>query len=272
MSDTATVDPVEGQSTPPSIWDSPSLAKFKDGGEVAHDKLAQSYIELEKMMGSRVALPGPNATSEDIQRYYAKTRPATKDEYTFVMPGIDNLEPGEVDKWKTRFHEKGFNQDQVDGVLSLLTDDIIETQKRNNTQTLQQQTETQVALKAEWGANYEANQGMILAGLREMGGEDLVETMKPILDYDTNGAKYLYQVAQYLRSSDLLKNDGGGNFGMKTVEEAQVEKHAIYNDPNNPLYRSMKSQQSLADRQPAIDRILQLNTIIANANRRLGGS
>ena len=247
------------------IKDHPTLERFKEP-----QALAKSYLEAEKMVSSRIPVPSNDSSQEEWDKFYGRFRPKEYKEYSLSMPGVSDLDEAKLANWKQTFYDAGLSQKQVDKVMHRFTSDLVEAERFDNTATLEQQTKTQVELKQEWGANYEANKGMILSMLQELGGDDLVGKLGPRLEDDTHISKYLYETARILRTSGIGKSEGMGNFGLMTVEEANKEKHAILYDKSHPLYQSYHSHMSAAERQPAIDRLLELNTVIAK-NQKMSG-
>lgn len=255
--------PVSEQPTP-SHWlgetvkEHPSLERFKDPSS-----LAKSYLELEKGYSSRVPLPSPDAPQEKWDEYYNRMRPKDASEYKMEMPGIDDLDPGKMEKWKSTFHQAGLHPRQVEGILNHFTREIVEDQQYQQQQMMEQQTKTQVELKTQWGANYEANKGMILSMLREVGGEDLHNTLAPTVDHDPKIANFLYEAAKVMRSSGVLTGNGGSGFGLITVGEAQAEKQDIMRNPANSLYNHYHNWKGQPGDNPATKRLLELNTVIS---------
>lgn len=149
--------------------------------------------------------------------------------------------------------------------MNMLTQEVVSEQIRTKRENMELETQTQVALKQEWGANYEANKGMVESALRELGGDNLHELLAPLLSNNVDGAKFLYTIAKELRTSPILKDQGKGNFGLMTPSEAQAQKLDIMKNPDNPLYASWHNEGSYAARKPAIDRVLELNGVIANS-------
>ena len=264
---TETQAPEQSQSEP-SIWENPSLSKFKSPtGEVKYDDVGKSYLELEQMVSKRVPLPTQESPDEDWQKYYTKVRPTSPDDYHLELPGIDDVDAESLAKWKHGLYEEGLTQRQANKVMKLVTQDVIETQSQFEQEHMKAQTEAQVKLKQDWGANYEANRGMITSMLREMGGDhgdNLVEKVGSLMETDPVVAGFLYETAKVLRTSPLLKDEGRGNFGQMTISEAQSEKQSILKDPNNPMHKLYHDRNPKV-RQQAIDRLLQLNAVITQA-------
>ncbi len=99
--------------------------------------------------------------------------------------------------------------------------------------------------------------------LGEVGGDDLQESLGKVMNYDPTIAKFLYESAKVMRASGINVGEGKVNFGLISTSEAQQEKHDIMNNKNNPLYADYHSSTKKGENNPAIKRILELNTVIA---------
>jgi hypothetical protein len=103
------------ESLPDSIRANESLGKFKDVGA-----LANSYIELQRMMGSRDKLPNAESKDEEWSTHYEKLgRP--KDTSGYKFPDIPK-EYAVSDDFKGALtglaHQMGLNQRQFDNMVS----------------------------------------------------------------------------------------------------------------------------------------------------------
>ena len=261
------VAPVEGQpQSEPSMWDSPDFAKFKSPeGTIEYDKLGKSYTELEKMVGSRVPIPAPEALPEEWDKFFDRIAPKDTSAYHLELPGVDDVNAEELDNWKRGFLKAKLIPRQANDIMHMLTQEIVNEQTRTKKANAELAIETESALKQAWGANYEGNKELVGAGLREMGGEDLYNLLSPLLENNSVGAKFLYDVAKELRTSPLMKDAGKGNFGLMTVSEAQAAKMDIIKNPANPLYASYHDRGSFDKRKPAITKMNELNSVIVNS-------
>ena len=260
----------EGQSTPQSspqvseVLNNPTLSRFHgEDGKVSIEKLADSYINLEKSYSQRVPVPNKDSSQEDWDKFHNRFRPEKKEDYKLVMPGIDNIKPEDATEWKNTFWDAGLPQEAVDKIMNRFTQDIVSGERLQNQEALKAKTETTLALQQEWGANYEANRGMITSMLRELGGDDLVGALDTEVDHNKPVADFMYNVAKVMRSSEYISGDGSGNFGLMSIAEAEAEKSAIMNDPNHSLYKSYHDPINKKNREAAMKRLLELNTVIS---------
>ena len=260
------VAPKEGQPQETSVWDNPSLGKFKSPeGTYEHDKLAKSYLELESMVGKRVPVPTKESPDEEWDKFFDRIAPKDASEYQLELPGVDDVNAEELAEWRREFHKAKLVPKQAQHIMNMLAKSVVADQTRTKQANQELERETANTLKEQWGPNYEGNKELVKASLRELGGDDLVATFAPLLNNNVAGAKFLYDVAKELRTSPILKDQGLGNFGLMTNDEAMREKADIMKNPENPLYHSYHDKGSFEKRKPAIDRINQLNSILTNS-------
>lgn len=91
-----------------------TLSKFNT--EDGHNKLAESYVNLEKRLGKSVIVPGDNATEKDVQDFRKKLGiPDSPDKYTLKYPEHEHIKVDEtLDKeWKGLAHKIGLTPKQA---------------------------------------------------------------------------------------------------------------------------------------------------------------
>ena len=275
MSDTATqTSEPTGQSvtpevtpTEPTVFESAGLSRFKgEDGKVNYENLGKSYLELDSMLGNRVEVPNDKSTPEAWEKFYNRLRPSTAGEYDINLQGVPDIDEGKLSQFKQSFYEAGMSQTQVTKVMNTLMQQVVEEDRASKQADLTTRTEVEVALKTKWGPNYEGNKGTIQSMLREMGGEQgdvLNETLTELMEGSETVANFLLEAAQVMRTSPLLKGESQANFGLMSHSEALAEKNLILHDPEHHLYKAYHNKLNYSIRKPAIDRLKELNTILA---------
>jgi len=126
-------------------WDSPA-------------KMLDSYRNLEKLMGAdkagnTVVMPKPDATPEEMGKFYEKLgRPTAPDGYKLVPEGA---QPTEFTKAAAaKMHELGLPQKQGEALAAWFNEQTTQTLEGQKAQTEQAYQADDVALKAEWGAAF----------------------------------------------------------------------------------------------------------------------
>lgn len=91
-----------------------TLSKFNT--EDGHNKLAESYVNLEKRLGKSVIVPGDNASEKDVADFRKKLGiPDSPDKYTLKYPEHEHIKVDEtLDKeWKGLAHKIGLTPKQA---------------------------------------------------------------------------------------------------------------------------------------------------------------
>ena len=138
----------------------PKLEKFTSSTD-----LAKSYVELQAMVGKRVAVPDENATPEQVAAFREKLGvPKTPGEYKLAVPA--NLPEGVVDvavatadlqKYAALAHQHGIPPKQMQEMVNqFYADQVAATQQAAGANAAR--TEQAVnKLFAEWGGDKDAN-------------------------------------------------------------------------------------------------------------------
>ena len=180
---TPTPDPTPTPSwrdtLPEDVRNDPSLKDFKDAGG-----LAKSYIATKAMVGTKSAIPGPDAKPEEIAAYRkaigvpdAPTGYKVKAHEIMAHPEWNR---GAQDEFVKAAHAAGFTPDQVNTAIGFYADFVAKSAKDNQTA----EAEAKVALRNDWGVNYDTFLGASNRGIsrmeRAMGMEPgtLVEAVK----------------------------------------------------------------------------------------------
>lgn len=123
-----------------------TLSKFKDVGS-----LGSSYLELQKMVGSRVKVPAEDASEEDINSFYNQIgRPESPEKYTIDLPS-DNYPQDIIQSFLKEAHASGLTNKQAQSAINFYN--TIETNGQINSDAAMQQAkvDAESALKKEWG-------------------------------------------------------------------------------------------------------------------------
>jgi hypothetical protein len=123
-----------------------TLSKFKDVGS-----LGNSYVELQKLVGSRVKVPTDDSTEEDINSFYTQLgRPDTPENYSIDLPS-DNYPTEVIQSFLKEAHAAGLTNKQAQSAINFYNS--IETDGQINSDAAMQQAKVNAesALKKEWG-------------------------------------------------------------------------------------------------------------------------
>lgn len=154
----------------PDLLNTSNLKNFKSA-----DDLAKSYVELQRMVGNSVRIPGADATPEAKKEFLDKIkdldgvllkddpalldklgRPADPAEYAFELPeGVLDIDPSinsEVEEFKKVAHELGLTKEQAAKLVNYrlgALDGILEQQA-------QVRETAEKELKQLWGTEFDS--------------------------------------------------------------------------------------------------------------------
>ena len=134
------------QYLPEDLQSNDTLSKFKDVGA-----LGTSYLELQKMVGSRVKVPGEDATEEDLSSFYNQIgRPEAPDKYDLKMPEAD-YNQGKIDAFLEQAHKSGLTNKQAQSAIDFYHSLEVDGQVNTEASMQQAKLDAETALKKEWG-------------------------------------------------------------------------------------------------------------------------
>lgn len=216
-----------------------SLTKFKDPGA-----LAESYVNLEKMVGNRVEVPADDAPAEVKAAWRTKIGvPATADEYDApsVPEGI-TLDSTVVSEARKQFHELGIPKTQAKKLMDWY---IVKEIERTNTilqERAEQHQQGMAALEKRWGAAAPRQIALCHRVVAELGGE----SVKKVLDETGAGndpalVEFLAKIGGMMEEDKLImpvqvgqsKEQAIAEIAKIRAERAKDKKHPL-NDKKNP--------------------------------------
>jgi hypothetical protein len=145
-----------------------SVSKFNDVGT-----MAKSYVEMERMMGSRVKIPDENTPAEERSAFYQKLgRPQNPEAYDLGLAEDTPISPEIVSAVQKVAFENGVSQTQLQSIVH----GYMEAEQAQLNQTYQQGEQQ---LQELWKENYEAEVKIGQRAIKELSDEsyrdDLVE-------------------------------------------------------------------------------------------------
>jgi len=171
----AAAAPVVPEWVPQDLREHKSVTKFKDPGE-----LAKSYVNLEKMLGTRTEVPADDAPKEAWDAWYKKIGvPDTADGYDppAVPEGIV-LDDRILKSTRDKFRELGLPKAQAKKLMDWY---IVQEIERTNTilqERAEQKEQGMEALNKRWGAASTRQIALCHRVVAELGGE----AVKKVLD------------------------------------------------------------------------------------------
>ena len=241
LMDTASVESTEA----PSAWydglseDVTSHKGFEGvKGKIKDiDGLTMSYLNLQSRMGSAEVggLKAPTAESspEELAEFYnAAGRPESAGDYTFDgLPEGLELDTERLTERNAAMHAAGLSQSQYETVMGLYTQEMNMVQDELQTNLTNVRNESEIALKAEWGTDYDRNLKSVAAVADKFGVKDaLLETglinHKPILDM-------LYKVSLSTSEDGIVKTPDSGYNRKDELKTVMAQLRSLpYNHPD----------------------------------------
>ncbi len=223
--------------TDEALRDDPSLASFKDVTSLAKSYV-QNKADTSVLVNSKgLIVPGEGATDEEKNTFYNSLgRPETVDGYELPVPELPKGMEYNAERTKMFAeiaHSKGVSKDAFQAIVNAYNED--EKTRFEGYQTEQNNIREQstVAMKKEWGANYEANLAKADAVIVPLFGEEfrqkLIDTglnMEPAI---ING---LFKVSQAVGEHALKTGTpaaGGETYTMEKLISMKMDPR--YCDP-----------------------------------------
>jgi hypothetical protein len=187
-----------------------SLKDFKDV-----NGLAKSYVNANKMLGSRIAIPGENSTPEELNGFYAKLgRPESHDKYS-----VDPEDKSELtNKFRETAFKAGLSDKQAKEIYGMFSEEAKNIQKANeeNNKNLEAQ------FNKEFGANLESVKNNVSKILSEYSPENALEILdKTTPEVQMTLIKIFDNMVKKSNGEGVLKN---GNQTLPSSIEDLIKK------------------------------------------------
>ena len=233
--ETATVEPSSFNSLiPEDLRADPALKDFKDVGG-----LAKSYVNLSKLQGSSIRIPGEDAGSEDLNAFYNKLvdvkgvmrspdtdnkeamdafytqlgRPETADGYKDSIVKDDvprglTFDQDMLSQFKNTAHDLGLTKEQAAGIMEF---ELGRYDSINQQQTYQLEQARDI-LKTQWGNEY-SNRKSGVSAVKKY--------------YEGSHPEYMTQLEEVAGTNPVLAMIMA-DAGMSLVEKGHVEAGQAY--------------------------------------------
>lgn len=182
-------------SLPEELKGAESLAKFKDVSS-----LAQSYLEAEKSLTSRVAIPKPEASDEEWSKFYQKLGLPEDKKYT------DKRSPEDeeyLSKYEEMFHQSGLTKRQGSKLFEHLYNFSTDLQKQQIERVEQSRKDNVDWLKSSYGSEFENKMTVMQAALSRFGTKELASMLEES-SYSPPLVDLLVKVGEVLKSDSLV--------------------------------------------------------------------
>lgn len=203
--------------------------------------LAKSYAHLERLNSSqnKVAIPGENATEEELNAFYSKLgRPESADKYEMTVP--DNLKEVLANdeafkQFKGEAFKLGLNVKQVQALGNWYFGTQAKAIEAVQAQHQAVISEATSALKKEWGASFDVK----LEGARRaalvVGGEELLAN--PKLANDPGFIRAMAKVSEMISEKGLPGQAApNGKSPAEEINEIMANKQDPYWNQRDPRH------------------------------------
>jgi hypothetical protein len=259
---------------PEDLRNEPSLKNIKDLGS-----LAKSYVSAQRMLGSSVRIPGPDASEEvkadfynkvgsipgvvklpdpndkaSVDAFYEKLgRPKTADEYVVKVPEeiAAYIEPEKVNGFKQLAHNLGLNKQQTEA----LTGFYMSNTQADIQRMAAQKNNTEAELKQVWGADYDARLNAAKDVARHFSAKFPNEVTELVNSPAGRNKVFLMMAAELGKSykeSGVIQGDSNINFGL-TPDEAKARIAEMRNNKAHDVHSDDPRK-----REAAVEKMNQL--------------
>lgn len=245
------------QTIPEELRDHPSLSPIKDV-----ENLARSYVNAQRLIGAdKVPLP-VNPTEEDLDNIYGKLgRPETAEGYQIAVDG--NVVTEEVaQSYADIAHKLRLTPDQATGIMDYYRSMASQASEITAEAETQQRSQTEMALRKEWGDDFDARIEDAGKIAQQFGGGELLEMQLADGTKVGNHPDFIKAFAkmaefrQSVTSEDTVSD--APTSSMMTRQSAQQEIDAIMNDKSHAYW----DRKNVIGRQQAIERVQELMGVL----------
>lgn len=245
------------QLVPEDLREHPSLSPIKDV-----ENLARSYVNAQRLIGAD-KIPVPvNPTDEDLDNIYNRLgRPESADGYQISPDG--NIVTEDVAKsFSDAAHKLRLTPDQATGILEYYRGMASTASEMTTEAETQQKNSTEMALRQEWGDEFDARIDDAGRIAKQFGGDDILNMR--LADGTKVGnhpdfIKAFANMAQFRQS--VTREDTVSDAPVSSVatrQSAQAEIDAILNDKSHAYW----NQRDPAGRQRAVERVQELMGVV----------
>ncbi|RIK92879.1 MAG: hypothetical protein DCC73_11415 [Proteobacteria bacterium] len=209
---------------PDALQGEPTLKLFKDV-----PALAQSYVEVRKAIGQdKVILPKDADDAAGWDRVYrALGRPEAADKYE--LPAVEEADQKFLSAYCEVAFQNGLNNAQAKNLMDFANARAAEIQKAEDDARQARLAQEEAALKAEWGAAYDANDAIANRAIQRFGmGPDHFKAFRDSMGFAAS-MKFLHKLGAALGEAGFVP-DGQPAVGAMTPAQAQAEIAVLQKD------------------------------------------
>ncbi|WP_341793360.1 MULTISPECIES: hypothetical protein [unclassified Rickettsia] len=180
---------------PEDLQKAESLSKFKDVSS-----LASSYLEAEKGLNSRVAIPKNDAADEEWNKFYARLGLPEDKKYTDKRTTEDEEY---LSKYEEMFYQSGLSKRQGEKLLNSLYNYSVDIQKKQQEELEGLRNSNVEWLKKHYQGGFDSKMQVMQAALSKFGTKELAGLIEES-SYSPALVDLLVKVGETLKSDSLI--------------------------------------------------------------------
>jgi len=207
----------ENQEQTTQNWRDGVADEYREGVskfETPND-LAKGYLEIEKLSGSKIKLPTPESSAEEVSAFYDRVgRPANADGYELPRPDMPEGMTYNEDFEKairSVAYEAGISKAQLQALSKAFNEYQVQEYTNFNAELQRTHEEGERVLKEKWGAKYDENLEVARRACKELGDEDFTNLLvESKLGNNPVFIKAFHNIGMKILNDTLVKGEGGG--------------------------------------------------------------
>ncbi len=209
------------ESLPDDLKSEPTVQRYK-----STEDAIRGLVNANKLIGKkRIAMPTPDAPKEEWDEFYmAIGRPESPDGYKI---NIEDSDEDILNEFKRLAHEKGFTQQQIEGIEEFWEGFRQKTAEKIE-QQIEQLKETALAeLQKEWGNNFDSELETAKKAVETLCDDEQKQLLNAGLGNDPRVIRLFNRIGKMLGEDKLSSVIGKGGFTI----DAKSELAKLKNDP-----------------------------------------
>ena len=253
----------QGQHLPEDLRENETLGKFKDVGS-----LGSSYLELQKMVGSRDKIPTEESTEDEVNSFYNKLgRPESPDAYDIKVPdeggtGMKYDQKLYADFLQTA-HQSGLTNKQAQDAIDFYAKMNEDSSINSEAQMQQAKVDAETALKKEWGVKeYDRNLAISRRAFNRFADDDLKKFVQESgVSNNVSLIRFLHKIGKSF--SDPKLSGSGKTAGSIDSDSAKLEIDAMMKDKGHKYHEALfdpmhsKHEEAISYRDHLYDLVYQ---------------
>jgi len=219
--------------------------------------LAKSFLDTQKMVNQRVAIPGDLATSEDYDKFYKKVgRPDEAAGYELQNPEGYANEEAEA-SFRAKAFANGLSKKQAADMYSHIADSSVQANNAATGASQEVRDAAESQLRGVWGNDYDKHMATSAGAIERFFDDNSIDAVKSLAASNPGVAAALARIGSSIGEDNNSGNRSGVNMGGMSADEAWKAIRVHQNDPKSP-YRD----KSNMGHQDAIQEVAELFKIV----------